>query len=204
MVSFMKSGGKQSVFCKAPLWKSFFPLLALLCCGIQGGAAAGVFGGIFKSQHVLPLVFSGIPFPEAGFFSCFSTLLLNMLIGLLALFLFGMTAFGMVAVPLFLFVKGMAIGLGVLSFIIVDGLPGMGRAAFLYAPVTAVFSLLLLLFAGQAMAFSKRLARAGLTAQEDGQDFHSYLRDFLVCLSFSVMAAFVGALFSVIYGEIFL
>lgn len=210
MVYFMMANGSQPVFQGIPFFhrfssrRVFLPLLALFCCGVQTGTAAGVYLDIFQSQRVLPLFFSGIPFPEAGFFSCFSTFLLNMLIGLLALFLLGMTAFGMAVVPVFLFVKGAAVGLGVLSFLMADELSGMGQAAFLYTPVMAAGSLLLLFFAGRAMAFSRNLARSGLASREDGQGFRSYFRDLLIFLSFSVAVAFVGAFFAIVYCKFFI
>ena len=181
----------------------FFPLLTLLLCGAAAGAAAGGTFAFFHSGQVLPLFFSGIPDPQAGFFPCFSTLLLNMLIGLILLFLLGMTAFGVAAVPAFIFLKGVTVGLGVLSFFTVDGLSGLGRAACTYTPVTALASLLLLLFATRTMVFSKRLAKAGFSPQEESLNFRRYLMDFFLFLSFAVMAALVGGLLAVLYGSIF-
>ena len=180
-IPFLRRFSRKAVFC---------PLLALLLCGAVAGAAAGGTFDFFHSGQVLPLFFSGIPDPQGGFFPCFSTLLLNMLIGLILLFLLGMTAFGVAAVPAFIFLKGVTVGLGVLSF-------------FTYTPVTALASLLLLLFATRTMVFSKRLAKAGFSPQEESLNFRRYLMDFFLFLSFAVMAALVGGLLAVLYGSIF-
>lgn len=193
-IPFLRRFSARPVFC---------PLLVLLL----GGAAAGAVGGgrfdFFQTGQVLPLFFSGIPAPEAGLIPCFSTLLLNMLIGLIVLFLLGMTAFGVAAVPAFIFLKGVTIGLGALSFLAADGLPGLGRAACTYTPATAAASLLLLLFATRTMIFSKRLARAGFTPQEESLNFRRYLMDFLLFLSLAVVIALAGGLLAVLYGRIF-
>lgn len=191
---FLRRFSQKAVFC---------PLLALLLCGAAAGAAAGIRFDFFQSGQVLPLFFSGIPDPRTGFFPCFSTLLLNMLTGLILLFLLGMTAFGVAAVPAFIFLKGVTVGLGVLSFFIVDGLSGLGRAACTYTPVTALASLLLLLFATRTMVFSRRLARAGFSPQEESLNFRRYLTDFFLFLFFAVMTALIGGLLAVLYGSIF-
>lgn len=70
-IPFLRRFSRKAVFC---------PLLALLLCGAAAGAAAGGTFDFFHSGQVLPLFFSGIPDPQAGFFPCFSTLLLNMLV----------------------------------------------------------------------------------------------------------------------------
>lgn len=92
-----------------PFWERFSgpkALLLLLCAlllGVAVGAALAVFFLLFQGRWVMPLQFSGIPVAGSGFISCFTTLLLNVLIGLVPLFLLGVTAFGVFAVPLFLF-----------------------------------------------------------------------------------------------------
>lgn len=193
-IPFLRRFSAKSVFC---------PLLTLMLCGAAAGAAAGMRFDLFRTGQLFPLFFSGIPIPESGFFPCFSTLLLNMLIGLIVLFLLGMTAFGVAAVPAFIFLKGVTVGLGTFSFFMVDGLSGLGRAACTYTPVTAAASLLLLLFATRTMIFSRRLARVSFTPQEETLNFHRYLADFLVFLSLAVAVALLGALPAVAYGSIF-
>ncbi len=205
----MKSKESQSLFQDIPFLRRFSVkpvfclLLVLLLLGAGMGAAAGNYFDFFHAGQLLPLFFSGIPTPEAGLFPCFSTLLLNMLIGLIVLFLLGMTAFGVAAVPAFLFLKGVTIGLGALSFFAADGLSGLGQMAFTYTPVTAAASLLLLLFATRTLIFSKRLAKASFTPQEESLNFHRYLMDFLLFLSLAVVIALAGGLLAVLYGSIF-
>lgn len=205
----MKPNESEALFKDIPFLRRFSlkpvfcPLLALLLCGMAAGAAAGAGFGLFQKGQPLPLYFSGIPTPQAGFLPCFSTLLLNMLIGLLVLFLLGMTAFGIAAVPAFIFLKGATIGLGALSFFTGDEPYGLGRLACTYTPVTAVASLLLLLFATRTMVFSRRLAKAGFSAQEESLNFRRYLTDLFVFLSFAVAASLGGGLLAVLYGSIF-
>jgi len=205
----MKPKGSQAFFQDIPFLRRFsakhvfFPLLVFLLGGVAAGAFAGGYFDFFRNSQILPLFFSGIPIPEDGLFSCFSTLLLNMLIGLIVLFLLGMTAFGVVAVPAFIFLKGVTIGLGVLSFFMMDGLSGLGRSAFIYTPATAAASMLLLLFATRTMIFSKRLAKVGFTPQEENLNFHRYLMDFLLFLTLAVVIALAGGLLAVLYGSIF-
>ena len=55
-------------------------LLSLsLLAGVACGAILSTCAKAFQDKSVLPLLFSGIPVPEYGIFSCFSTLLLNTL-----------------------------------------------------------------------------------------------------------------------------
>ena len=193
-IPFLRRFSAKPVFC---------PLLALLLCGVAAGAAAGAGFDLFETGRPLPLYFSGIPSPGAGLFPCFSTLLLNMLIGLIILFLLGMSAFGVAAVPAFIFLKGVTVGLGALSFFMGDGPSGLGPLACTYTPVTAAASLLLLLFATRTAVFSRRLAKASFSPQEEGLNFRRYLTDFLLFLSFAVVTALVGGLLAVLYGGIF-
>ena len=106
-----------------PFWERFSgpkALLLLLCAlllGVAVGAALAVFFPLFQGRWVMPLQFSGIPVAGSGFISCFTTLLLNVLIGLVPLFLLGVTAFGVFAVPLFLFFRGIRVLFGVSYFL---------------------------------------------------------------------------------------
>lgn len=194
-IPFLQRFSYKPVFCS--LW-------LLLACGMGAGVAAGMGLGFFRAGQVFPLSFSGIPVPEAGFLSCFSTLLLNMLIGLILLFLLGLSAFGVAAVPAFVFLKGVTVGLGALSFFMWDGLSGLGRAACTYTPVAAAVSLLLLLFATRSMVFSRGLAKAGFSQQNGNLDFSRYLQDLFLFLSFAVAVALAGGGLAALYGVIFL
>ena len=141
---------------------------------------------------------SGIPSPNAGFGACFSTLLLNLLSCLIVLFLLGVTAFGAVGIPVFLLVRGAAVGLGALRFLLYGG--GMGCSALCYLPSAAGSSLLLLLFSSRALAFSNGLALAGFAKRQENLDFSFYFKDFLVFACFSVVVALTGALLAKTYG----
>ncbi len=206
----MKTKESQAFFGDIPFLRRFSvgrvfgPLLALLLGGAAAGAFCGVRFDLFPAGEVLPLFFSGIPRPEAGFFPCFSTLLFNMLACLILLFLLGMTAFGVAAVPAFIFLKGVTVGLGALSFLTADGLSGLLRAACVYTPASAGASLLLLLFATRTLIFSRRLARAGAAPGEESLDFRRYFTDFLLFLPPAVMTALAGGLLAVLYGRIFM
>ena len=74
---------------------------------------------------------------------------------------------------------------------------------FVFLFLIALPGLLLLLFATRTMVFSKRLAKAGFSPQEESLNFRRYLMDFFLFLSFAVMAALVGGLLAVLYGSIF-
>lgn len=179
----------------------FLFLVIFLLGGLLIGAMIGA--GLLESRTVFFLFFSGIPSSSAGFMSCFTTLLLNVLIGLIVLFLLGITAFGVFAVPLFLFLKGITIGIGALSFFFPDGLYGLGRSAFLYTPAATASAFLLLLFAVRALVFSNRLAKAGFSPCEENLDFNRYLKDFLVFLCLAVALSLVGSLPAVLYAVFF-
>lgn len=123
-----------------PFWERFSgpkSLLLLLCAlllGVAVGAALAVFFPLFQGRWMMPLQFSGIPVAGSGFISCFTTLLLNVLIGLVPLFLLGVTAFGVFAVPLFLFFRGITAGIGVSYFLWRDELLGLARSAYIHRP----------------------------------------------------------------------
>ena len=137
----------------------------------------------------------------SGFISCFTTLLLNVLIGLVPLFLLGVTAFGVFAVPLFLFFRGITVGIGVSYFLWRDELLGLARSALLYTPAAALVGVLLLLFAVRSLHFSKHLAKAGFSPEGEGSlDLKLYFHDLLLFLSFSVAVSLVGCLPVLVYG----
>lgn len=176
-------------FHKPAIWILF------LCLAL--GAAAGAFLSVtlklFQDKTVLPLLFSGIPIPEQGWFSCFSTLLLNTLICLILLFLFGVTAFGVFAVPGFLFLRGATIGIGAVSFLFQGGAWGMAECALIYTPAAALGAILLLLFGVRSLVFSDHLAKAGFKDAEHTLDFHCYFKDFLMFLCADVLISFLGS-----------
>jgi len=183
---------------------SILPVFLLLSGCFIGGVIAGIFAvkafGLFQEQAVLPLFFSGIPIRGAGFFPCFSTILLNILIGLIVLFLLGVTAFGAFGIPVFLFCKGASVSVGVLFFLADGGLQELSRCALCFTPAAAAASLLLLLFATRALVFSNSLARAGFSQHREALDFQFYFKDFMYFLCFSVAVSVTGGLLAALYG----
>jgi stage II sporulation protein M len=176
-------------------------LLSLsLLAGVACGAILSTCAKAFQDKSVLPLLFSGIPVPEYGIFSCFSTLLLNTLLCLMILFLCGLTVFGVFAVPAFVFLKGVAVGIGVISFLSANGYHGLAECVLLYTPAAAAASVLLLLFAVQALVFSERLAKKSLSSKSDTLNFKKFCYDFLTALVFAVALALVGSLPVALYS----
>lgn len=177
--------------------KGVFLFLSLvLTTGILAGPILAAAFDLFGKTAVLPLLFSGIPAAGSGIFSRISTLLLNQLIFLTVDFLLGITAFGAFAVPLFVFFRGMAVGLGVSSFLWVDGLSGLGRSALSYAPASAASLLIFLLFSLRAMLFADRLRKAGFSLSEKPLNFWDYWKEYLEFLIFAVVISMCGGALS--------
>lgn len=171
----------------------FLPLCVFFCGGVLAGSVAVSALELFRGEAV-PLLFSGIPPAGAGFLTCFSTVLLNVLIGLIVLFLLGVTAFGAIGVPVFLFCKGAFVGIGVLSFLSDGGWSRFGGCALGYTPAASASALLLLLFAVRALTFSNGLAKAGFSSRQENLDFQFYFRDFLSFLCFAVIVSLASGL----------
>lgn len=181
----------------------FFPLAIVLISGVLCGSIVTERWELLQGQLSLPLLFSGIPLSESGFLSCFSTILLNTLIGLIILFLLGVTAFGALGVPFFLFCKGATLGIGVLFFLTEDGVEVFWHCAVGYTPAAAASAMLLLLFAVRSLVFSNSLAKAGFSAHQESLDFQFYFRDFLTFLCFSVAISLAGGLLAILCGILF-
>ncbi len=178
-------------------------LLFLLFCGVLTGAFLPLFWELFQNRELLPLFFSGIPQGGAGFSASFSTFLLNLLIFLIASFLLGITAFGAFAIPLLVLLKGMSVGLGVCSFLWMDGLWGLGRSALSYTPAAAASLLLLLLFSLRALAFSDRLRQVSFSPCEGNLNFREYCKDFLLFLCLAVAVSLLGGGLSTLSSVLF-
>lgn len=180
------------------------PVCLLLGGSFVGGIIAGTLAvkafDLLQDQAVLPLFFSGVPVRGSSFFPCFSTILLNILVGLISLFLLGVTAFGAFGIPVFLFFKGASASVGVLSFLVDGGLPELGRSAVCFTPAATAASLLLLLFATRALIFSNSLARAGFSQHQKALDFQLYFKDFMYFLCFSVAVSVTGGILATLYG----
>lgn len=186
--------------------KSFHrAFLFLMGCAIGGAFLGALLGflGLFQNKELVILFFSGIPSPALGFFSVFSSLLLNTLICLLLLFLFGTTAFGVFAVPAFLMIKGLTIGIGLFSFCAADGLQGWVRGALIYTPAATVLLILLLVYAVRAWAFSDSFTRTGFSSRGGSLDFFRYCKEFLLFISFAVLLSAMGSAPAVIWSVFF-
>lgn len=174
----------------------FFLLSIVFVGGLFLGVITVKLFSLLDGQLVLPTFFSGVSLPNSGFLSCFSSILLNGLIALILLFLFGVTAFGAFAIPVFLFFKAASIGIGVLSFLNGQGIEALTYPALCYTPVAAASALMLLLFATRALLFSNGLARAGFSQNHDSLNFQLYFQDFLYFLCFTVILSIFGGFFA--------
>lgn len=197
------------VFRRLSPWGAFGVLALLLCSGVAAGSAACTELGLFRDFPVAPLLFSGVPNPEAGFFSCFSTLLLNAALTLLVLFFLGFSALGALLIPGFLVFKGVTLGVGV--FFYLGALPegensflGWACCALCYIPAAAALCLFFLFFAVCAVAFSSCLARAGFSTEDVRRDLKRYGRDLLLFLTLSVAASLLGGLAAAAYAVFFI
>ena len=176
----------------------FFIILFIL--GVIVGSFFTVVFDLFSDNFINSLFFSGIPNPELGFLSSFSTFLLNALITLIILFLMGVTAFGVFTVPIFVFFKGMTVGIGVLSFLYSEGVFGLLKCGLIYTPAISAITFFVLLFACRAQVFSDRLIKISFVGTNvKNLKFSKYLKDFLQFLVFIVSSSFIGAVFSTIY-----
>lgn len=176
----------------------------LICGSLAVGIAAGTFAvklfSLLNRQAISPLFFSAVPLPNSGFLQCFSDILLNNMIFLIALSLLGATAFGALGVPLLMFYKGITIAAGAL-FILTDGsFSSHCGFALCFTPVWAATALLLTLFATRAVIFSKELARAGFSQPQETLDFRLYIKDFVYFLCFSVPVSLAGGLLVSLYA----
>lgn len=178
----------------------FFLLSGSFVSGIISGTIAVKLFGLLENQTVLSMFFSAAPAIKAGYLNCFSDILLNVLIFLIAIFLLGVTAFGAFGIPLLMFYKGSTIAVNVLSLLAGGTVQDLGCSALCFTPVWAVVSLLLILFATRALVFSGSLARAGFSQQQETVDFKLYFKDFIYFLCFSVVVSAIGSLLAAFYG----
>lgn len=176
--------------------KVFVLLSLFLFLGVLAGAFLAAAPKLFQGSSLLPLFFSGIPSSGSGFLTCFSTLLLNLLIFLTLSFLLGVTAFGAFAIPVLGFLKGVTVGLGVSSFLWMEGLSGLGKSALIYTPAAAASLILFLLFEVRALIFSERLRRAVFSSGGESLNFHEYWKDYLRFLCLAVAVSVLGGGFA--------
>ena len=120
-----------------------------------------------------------------------------------SLFLLGVTAFGVFAVPLFLFFRGVTVGIGVSYFLWRDELWGMLRSALIYTPAAAAIGGLLLMFAVRSLVFSECLAKVSFSSREGNLDLKLYFHDLLLFLSFAVGISSLGCVPALVYSVFF-
>lgn len=181
--------------------RALIPLGGVLISGVFVGSVGAVWLEVFHNQSAFPMLFSGIPVPVSGFWACFSTVLLNLLIGLIILFILGVTAFGVFGVPILLFCKGVSLAVGVLSFLAQGDMSEFGYCALGYTPAAAAACFLLLLFAVRSLVFSRSLVRASFSSSQESVDFQFYFRDFLSFLCFAVIISLAGAFLAVLGSQ---
>lgn len=178
----------------------YFLFFVLSLCLILGLIAGSFVASTFEMQKdvtFIPMLFSGIPTVEASFFSYFSTFLLNALVSLLFLFLLGMTAFGVLAIPVFLFFKGLSIGVAMISFLYNDS---FFISLFLYLLPTALILGISMLFAVRSFYYTKSFCKVFFSSgQIKAPDFTVYLKSFFLFLFFSVLISFLGASINSLY-----
>ena len=92
---------------------------------------------------------------------------------------------------------------GVLALVGEGDMASFAYPALGYTPGAAAASLLLILFAVRAFAFSKGLARAGFFQSQEALDFQLFLRDFLMFLCLIVMISILGGFLAVLCGFLF-
>ena len=172
------------------LWAA---LLVLAVCGIFMGSILAARLPELRSQRIVPLLFSGVIFSGSGFIACFSTFLLNALVFLTLMFLFGSAAFGVIAIPLLLFAKGVTVGLAVSSYLWDPVAGGLAKAMVLYCPAAALSFLILLIFGTQSLVFSNRLRRAAFSSSGEASDFPAFARSYVRFLCFAVVSALICA-----------
>lgn len=183
-------------------FKFFIFLGICLSVGTMLSAVSVKVFNLLSTNAVSPLLFSGIPSAEDGFVLSFTTLLLNLLIGLIVLFLLGITAFGAIGIPVFLLFKGASIGIGVLSFLSKKTWTELLLPTVSYIPAAAATSLLLILFAVRALAFSNALTKVSFYSHQEQLNFYLYFTDLLCFLCFSVCVALIGAVLAVFGGKL--
>lgn len=177
----------------------FFLLCGSFIAGVIIGAVAVKSFGLLQNQTVMPLFFSGLPALGSGFLSCFSGILLNVLIGLIIIFLLGVTAFGAFSIPVFILYRGVSVAVSVLFLLTQGETFKLGRAALCFTPAAVATSLLLILFATRALVFSGGLAKAGFSRRQETLDFQLYFKDFMYFLCFSVAVSVTGGLLGTLY-----
>ena len=174
-------------------------MFGCLTAGIAVGTIAVKLLHLSDDQTLLPLFLSAVPTVNLGFFQCFSDVLLNIMILLIATFLMGATAFGALGIPLLMFYRGVTVAVGAL-FLVGDGdISALGYSALCFTPIWAVASFLTALFAVRALIFSKGLARAGFSQSQETVDFRLFLKYFIYFLCFSVPVSVAGGLLAMLY-----
>lgn len=179
----------------------FIALLLILFAGFVLGTFLAIHLDLFQANFQLqPFIFSGIPQFDADVFSVFSSFILNQLICLILLFLIGVTAFGVLAGPFILFIKGFFLGAGASFFICNYGIEGFAISAYIYLPFSAVSIICMLFFAMKAIQFSKQMSRIAFkTGNIEHLRFNQYVKAFSIYLVYIVLISVFGSINYFIY-----
>lgn len=172
--------------------KSFLLFSGLSISGLFSGAFLAGHFGLVSAVSAVPLIFSGIPVIDAGLLSCFSTFYLHNLICLVILFLLGMTAYGALAIPLYIFLQGGTLGVGALFYL--GSCESLAEHFLIYTPAATISLFLAALFACEALAFSQRFTIKSTGYQGDAPDFPRFRKDFLFLLGIAAPVSAVCCL----------
>lgn len=179
-----------------PKQRQIVYMTVLLLIGVAAGAAAAVYYDIFSGKNIFPTLFSGIPELSRGFPSCFSTYLMNFLLFLIPIYMFGLSAFGSAFISAILLIKGIAAGVGAISFFNTGDFSTIAQCAMIYTPALAVTSFLTVAFALRAKTFSKKINDAVHSKSSSQQiSFRNYFQELLLFLFVAVIACTLIAVF---------
>lgn len=178
----------------------YLALFLFMLGGVWIGAFVSSSFHLFSEGSLRFLLFSGIPSPEEGFFSCFATLLVNTVLWLVLVSLLGFSAFGVAAVPVALFLRGCTVGMGVFSFLTTDGYHGLWRSACCFLPGVALSCFFLVLFSLQAIFLSYKLAKFGFSSQEGNLYLKRFWKSIASFFCISVVISATGAFPALLYG----
>lgn len=180
--------------------KVFFSILLSFCLGFFFGIYLNAAVLNSASLEYIPTLYSGIPDLSSGFFSWFSTYLINMLIGITIVLLLGMTYFGIIAIPLLIAFKGVIASIAIMSYFGSGTAEGIVRCAIIYTPVAALSLTVLIMYSAFSMGFSLDIVKSTFNSKPiDIKSFKSLFTYVPAILVVSVAISVFGALIVQLY-----